>query len=168
MSILGYLLAFAPGLAAKVKIPREPPGPRIKSGGYPEDEVERLRERIGKLEYQLCTAENARDAAEAQLERHRAETALDQRWREHVAQAQMTNAQFGAQMALEAQQAQYNAMQEGSYYQRGLAQQNLLGAQGQKMPADWVCTCIPDRASALMPPAPGSSPGVIRRPVNLV
>jgi hypothetical protein len=126
MSIMGFFLAFASGLAAKVKIPRDP----IK------DEVERLRRRVWKLEHDLCAAEIARDAFEAQLERHRAEAALDQRWREHVAHAAMAQ-----QQAMQAQQR--NAVQpDWAFYQ-----------QQRALPKEWDgCTCVPDRASAFNRP----------------
>jgi hypothetical protein len=144
MSILGYLLAFAPGLAAKVRLPA--------SDREKISEVEPLRERIGKLEYQLCDAENARDAAEAQLERHRAEAALDQRWREHVAYAQLMNAAM-AQQQLAQQYQQLGGLGQQGFQQN---QQNLFGAQN----AYWRdCTCIPDRASALNPRPPDQESG---------
>jgi paraquat-inducible protein B len=160
MSITATLIAFASGLAAKVKVKDIIASDQEKNS---EVEVERLLKRLRKLECQLCEAENQRDAAEAQLERHRAEAALDQRWREHVAQAQLMNAQLNAamaqQQAMQAQQQNgvqpdwvFYQQQLGSFQQLGqVAQQALLGAQNLDSAhwRDWVCTCIPDRASAL-------------------
>jgi hypothetical protein len=145
MSVAATLIAFASGLAAKVN---------LASGLEKKAEV-RIRQlenenatldRQLAVERQLCAhwREEAMTLARGARERH---TAAYER---NPAQAQAQHA--NAQMAQQAQA--YNGLQglgmQDTFQQLGVAaQQSLLGAQCLQMPADWVCTCIPDRASAL-------------------
>jgi hypothetical protein len=145
MSLTATLIAFASGLAAKVKI-------------APDEEVERLRLRVWKLEHDLCAAENARDEAEVRLEAVYADNARQRRYQGQQEYAAMQNEINGRNAMAYAQQqqalqAQYNAQHEiNQQMQAYNGLQGLgpvLGAQCLQMPAHWDCTCIPDRASAL-------------------
>jgi uncharacterized protein YigA (DUF484 family) len=127
MALTATLLAFASGLAAKVKTP-----PAKKEG-----EIERLFARIRSLECQLTDTENERDLLQAVLDRRRATEAQDARWAHATQYAALQNAQ-SAQMAQMAMQSQHQLTQYSG----------LLGAQNLQLPG-WACTCIPDRASVL-------------------
>jgi predicted HicB family RNase H-like nuclease len=139
MSILGYLLAFAPALAAR----REPVDPAL------DEEIARLRQEIAELKRELAT--------ELKLMRDEARRlAIEARERREEQEQHRYAAQLNAQMAMQAQamQAQLAAIGLSNPYQQqlgqNLAQQSLLGTQGL---AAWApCTCVPDRARALRRP----------------
>jgi ATPase subunit of ABC transporter with duplicated ATPase domains len=135
MSLTATLIAFATGLAAKVRLPA------------PDDRIAELERRCAHLERRLCDAENARDEAEVRLEAIYADNARARRYAEYEQLAQV-NSQA---QAMYSQAQAYNALQGLGLQQQGLGMQaqSLLGAQNLQMPAGWDCTCIPDRASAL-------------------
>jgi hypothetical protein len=146
MSLTATVLAFASGLAAKIRLSEDKKETTCRV-------VKALEKRIRSLECQLCDAEAARIHAEVMLETLAFENARRRRWEER--QAYAAN-RMNAQMA-QAQQAQAMAQvnpqwqAQQNFQQLGAVAQNLLGAQNLQLPADW-CTCIPDRASALRGP----------------
>jgi septal ring factor EnvC (AmiA/AmiB activator) len=169
MALTATLIAFATGLAAKV---RPEPDRRWRN------EVERLDRdlavqktlvehwkgeartfgrRIAELEAERDAVRNQRDAVRNQRDALDAELARQWHRNDHQHAQQQHGAMLAQQanMQMLAQQAQMNAVQDGRYLQAqgfqqlGQVAQNLLGAQTLEMPAGWTCTCIPDRASAL-------------------
>jgi hypothetical protein len=165
MALSATLIAFAAGLAAKVRPPKDPLAPEVmrllaesKKAATRIAQLERL---VYTLDRELLTERNLK-AHWREEARHLATQARERReardWQaaqlNMAAQAQQANAQ---QMAMQAQlaavgllgpQFQQQAQAQG-FQQLGQVAQNLLGAQNLQMNADWVCTCIPDRASAL-------------------
>jgi hypothetical protein len=169
MSITATLIAFTSGLAAKVRAP--PADAELakamatckklldqrrdaeRANVYLLDRIETLERELA-VETNLCShwrAEAMRLAADNREARERrvgGAVALQQ-------YAQMQQAQYNAMQAQAmAQQAQHAAMQMAygqGFQQLGVVAQNLLGAQNLDSAhwRDWVCTCIPDRASAL-------------------
>jgi hypothetical protein len=150
---LTTIIAFAAGLAAKVRPPKDPLAPEVMRLLA---ENERAAGRIAQLEHALDTLDREllternlkahwRDEAHHLATRLRWEHAQDQHaQQQHGAMlAQQANAQMAQQQMLAYQQ------QAQGFQQLGQVAQNLLGAQNLQMNADWVCTCIPDRASAL-------------------
>jgi chromosome segregation ATPase len=167
MSLTATLIAFAAGIAAKVKLP-----PSKKEGVTDprwRNVVERLDRdlavqktlvehwkgeartfvrRIAELEAERDAARNQRDALDAELARqwHR---------NDHQHAQQQHGAMLAQQANMQSMLAQYNAQaqaQAQGFQQLGaqnLFGHGLLGAQNLEMPAGWTCTCIPDRASAL-------------------
>jgi Skp family chaperone for outer membrane proteins len=157
MALTATLIAFASGIAAKVKTP--PAWGPVTSPGdamtlerldralavqknlteHWQGEAKTFARRNVELELQLANARNERDALQAEL---------------HWATERQRGAQMAQQQALQAYQQQaYQQQAQGSQQlglaQLGLAQNRLLGAQNLQLPAHWDCTCIPDRATAL-------------------
>jgi hypothetical protein len=151
---LTTIIAFAAGLAAKVRPPKDPLAPEVMRLLA---ENERAAGRIAQLERLVETLDREL-LTERNLKAHWREEARHLATRLHwEAQDQHAQQQHGAMLAQQAnaQMAQQAAMQDGRYLQAlgfqqlGQVAQNVLGAQNLQMSADWVCTCIPDRASAL-------------------
>jgi hypothetical protein len=145
MALTATIIAFAGGLAAKVKV--KPPRDVDLRRDLRDLKAEnaQLRHAIEMLDRELATErslklhwrdEASRLAVEMRLRREAQERHAQQA--AHILQAQQMQAQ--AQLAYQ---------QLGQYQQQALGAQNLLGAQNIAMPEGWTCTCIPDRASAL-------------------
>jgi regulator of replication initiation timing len=160
---LTAILAFASGLAAKVKLPPSGWVPLANPASTAllklramqlDNEVERLDR---DLAVQKSLVEHWKGEARATAERN-VELRLElDAMRARERQAYYDPAAQMAQMAHAQQMAMYNQQQAQALgqlqaQQYGMAnqqQQGLLGAQNLQLPAGWDCTCIPDRASAL-------------------
>jgi hypothetical protein len=152
---LTTIIAFAAGLAAKVRPPKDPLAPEVMRLLA---ENKKAATRIAQLEHALDTLDREllterslkshwRDEARHLASRLRWE-AQEQQHGAMLLQMQAYQQQANAQMAMQAQLAAVGVQQYG-FPQLGQVAQNLLGAQNLQMNADWVCTCIPDRASVL-------------------
>ena len=137
MSLTTILLAFAPGIAARIK------RPEINT------DVEHTR-RVAELEGQIAKIAEDRDM-----------------WRDRALMAEAprpAGPDFRPTEVARAQelqwmaQAQQNAMQNAQLaYQQGLGtigqlaqHQGLLGAQALQMPGEW-CNCVPARHDMFLP-----------------
>jgi hypothetical protein len=128
MSLTATIIAFASGLAAKVKTPRQEEIFLSRENARLLEVIDRAHRQIETLDLELAT-----------------ERSLKLHWRDE-AQRLATD----AHERLYAAMAQQQGGQQG-FQQLGAVAQNLLGAQNldQARWREWVCTCIPDRASAL-------------------
>jgi hypothetical protein len=147
MSILGSLLAFATGFAAKVKLPADA-------------ELNKAMATCKKLldQRRALEAENAQLKFGVELLQRElmTERSLKLHWREEASRLAVEARERRERQEQQLFGAQLNAAMAqacGQYYQ-----QNQLGAQiqAQRDLAHWQewddCTCIPDRASALKRP----------------
>jgi hypothetical protein len=170
---LTTIIAFAAGLAAKVRPPKDPLAPEVMrllaESKKAATRIAQLEHTIDMLDRELLTERSLkrhwRDearhwAAEARERREAHERQAHQQYAILAAQAEVQQAHMNVQqdgrylqqaLAQQAFQAQLNAhgLQQHGFQQLGQVAQNLLGAQNLEMPAGWTCTCIPDRASAL-------------------
>jgi hypothetical protein len=162
MSLTAAILAFASGLAAKVRLPPDPRDAKVRlPTPMPTPPAWDGQAEIDRLDRELALERNLRLhwQGEAQRLAFRANHEINGRNAMMAAQQQA----YAAQQAYHAQQNQQqsNFQALGQLAAQQLAQlnvggepyqQGLLGAQSLDNASwrDWACTCIPDRASLII------------------
>jgi hypothetical protein len=159
MSLTATIIAFAAGLAAKVRPARdaglEKALATCKKLLAERRDAERasayLLDRIEGLERELATERSLKGHWRDEARRLAAEARLRREAQERRQYQVQMNAAMAQQQAMQALGlGQSPAMQpDWPLYQQQLGMQGLLGAQNLKMPEGRTCTCIPDRASVL-------------------
>jgi hypothetical protein len=174
MSLTATLIAFASGLAAKVRLPKDPLAPEVMRLLVENQEaagrIAQLERLIDTLDRELATERNLKAhwreearylAVQARERRHEINgrgAMMAAQMAQLAMQAQLANNDLQAlgglgQNMAAVQDGRYLS-QQGGFQQLGNVAQNLLGAQNLDNARwrEWVCTCIPDRASALRRP----------------